>query len=107
MWMCMNTESPLKLLVYTENSLELEGDYSGGCHSGGMQISWMPIKGVSRIKNHNFKAKCRQAAIDIETLAIPISGSKDNTVVAMLDLVHMVMVLTNEVELNPINKLKQ
>ena len=61
----------------------------------------MPIKGTSRIQNHAFKEKARKDAIVIETLAIPCAGSQDNAYKAMMDMVHCVMVLTNDVSLNP------
>ena len=52
------------------------------------------------IDNHAFKLKARKDAIDIETLAIPCAGSQDNTFKCMMDMVHAVMVLTNDVSLN-------
>lgn len=93
-------KEPLKIKGITEDELLLEGDFSGGTHNV-CQSSWLPIKGTSRIFNHAFKLKARQDAIDIETLAIPCAGSQDNTYKAMMDMVHAVMVLTAEIELNP------
>lgn len=90
----------MKIVGIRENEVELEGDYSGGTH-GTIGKQWMPIKGVSRIYNHGYKAKVRQEAINIEILAIPCAGSKDNAYIAMMDMVHAVMVLTNDVSLNP------
>lgn len=84
----------------TEDKLLLEGDYSGGTNNV-VQRDWLPIKGTSRIYNHAFKCKVRKDAIDIETLAIPCSGSQDNTYKAMMHMVHAVMVLTSDVSLNP------
>ena len=90
----------LKIVGIREHELELEGDYSGGIHNVS-QKQWMPLKGVSRVYNHAFKLKARKDAIDIETLAIPCTGSQDNTFKAMMDMVNAVMVLTNDVTLNP------
>jgi hypothetical protein len=93
-------KEPLKVVGITEDKLLLEGDYSGGTHNV-CQRDWLPIKGTSRIHNHAFKLKARQDAITIETLAIPCAGGKDNAYKAMMDMVHAVMVLTNDVSLNP------
>ena len=93
-------KEPLKIKGITTNSLLLEGDYSGGTNNV-CQQDWLPIKGTSRIHNHAFKLRARQSAIDIETLAIPCAGSEDNTFKSMMNMVHCVMVLTNDVDLNP------
>ena len=93
-------KEPLKVVGITEDKLFLEGDYSGGTHSVCERI-WLPIKGTSRIYNYAYKLKARKEAIDIETLAIPCAGSQDNTYKAMMDMVDAVMVLTNDVSLNP------
>lgn len=93
-------KEPLKIVGILEDKLLLEGDYSGGTNNV-CQREWMPIKGTSRIYNHAFKLKARKDAIDIETLAIPCAGSQDNTFKCMMDMVHAVMVLTNDVSLNP------
>ena len=91
---------PLKVVGITEDKLLLEGDFSGGTHNV-VQRDWLPIKGTSRIKNHAFKLKARKDAITIGQLAIPCAGSQDNTYKAMMDMVHVVMVLTKDVSLNP------
>ena len=93
-------KEPLKIVGILEDKLLLEGDYSGGTNNV-CQRDWLPIKGTSRIYNHAFKLKARKDAIDIETLAIPCAGSQDNTFKCMMDMVHAVMVLTNDVSLNP------
>lgn len=93
-------KEPLKIVGIMEDKLLLEGDYSGGTHNVS-QREWLPIKGTSRIYNHSFKEKARRQAVDVETLAIPCAGSKDNAYKAMMDMVHCVMVLTNDVHLNP------
>jgi hypothetical protein len=90
----------LKVVGILEDKYLLEGDFSGGTH-GVTQRDWLPIKGTSRIYNHAFKEKVRQDANDITTLSIPCAGSQDNTYKAMMDMVHAVMVLTNDVSLNP------
>lgn len=95
-----NHKEPLKIIGITEDKLLLEGDYSGGT-SPLRQSGWLPIKGTSRVYNHDFKQRARQSAIDIETLAIPCAGSQDPTFRSMMDMVHCVMVLTNDVSLNP------
>jgi len=92
-------KEPLKVVGITEDKLLLEGDYSGGTHNV-CQCDWLPIKGISRIRNHAFKEKARKDAITIQTLAIPCAGSKDNTYKAMMDMVHAVIVLTTDVSLN-------
>ena len=46
------------------------------------------------------RKKMREDAIAIETLAIPCAGSQDNTFKCMMDMVHAVLVLTNDVSLN-------
>lgn len=91
---------PLKIVGITEDSLLLEGDFSGGTHNV-IQRSWMPIKGVSRIKNHAFKLKARKEAIDIATLAVPCADSKDTSFKCLLDMVRAVLELTTDVSLNP------
>ena len=93
-------KEPLKVVGVRETELELEGDYSGGTHNV-CQKQWMPIVGVSRIYNHAYKEKCRKEASDIEILAIPAFGCKDNAFVCIMALADMVMHLTAEIELNP------
>ena len=93
-------KEPLKIVGILEDKLLLEGDFSGGTHNV-IQRDWLPIKGTSRIYNHAFKLKARKDAIAIETLAIPCAGSQDNTFKCMMDMVNAVMVLTNDVSLNP------
>lgn len=84
-----------------ENEVELEGDYSGGTHNT-VGKQWMPIKGVSRIYNHKYKKQCRDEAMTITALAIPITDrNQDNMTKTMFDLLDMVYVLTNDVSLNP------
>lgn len=83
----------------TKIAVLLEGDFSGGTHNV-TQKDWMPIKGVSRVYNHRFKEEARKQASDIITLAIPCV-SDDPTFVAMMDMANAVMVLTNDVSLNP------
>jgi hypothetical protein len=90
---------PLKVVGITEDKLLLEGDYSGGTHNV-IQRDWLPIKGTSRVYNHTFKEKARKDAITIQTLTIPCAGSEDTTYKAMMLMVHDVMVLTSDVELN-------
>jgi hypothetical protein len=91
---------PLRVVGITEDKLLLEGDYSGGTHNV-CQRDWLPIKGASRIHNYAFKERARKQAIDIETLAIPCAGSKDNAYKSMMDMVHCVMVLTSDISMNP------
>ena len=93
-------KEPLKIVGILEDKLLLEGDFSGGTHNV-IQRDWLPIKGTSRIYNHAFKFKARKDAIAIETLDIPCAGSQDNTFKCMMDMVHTVMVLTDDVSLNP------
>ena len=90
----------MKITGLTKDTVELEGDYSGGTHNV-IQKSWYPIKGISRIYNHTYKEKVRKNAIDIETLAIPCAGSKDNAYISMMEMTNAVMVLTNDISLNP------
>ena len=90
----------LKVVGIKEDQLLLEGDYSGGTHNV-IQRDWLPIKGTSYVYNHAFKEKVRNEAITIETLAIPCAGSKDNTFIAMMDMVYAVKILTSDVSLNP------
>lgn len=93
-------KEPMKIVGLTEDKIHLEGDYSGGTHNV-CQRDWHPIKGTSLIQNHAFKERARKDAIAIQTLAIPCAGSQDNTFKAMMDMVHAVMILTNDVSLNP------
>ena len=95
-----NHKEPLKIVGIREYELELEGDYSGGTHNV-VQKQWMPIIGISRVYNHKYKRECRDLAISTEILAYPVNPNHDNMTKAMFDLLHMVLVLTNEVELNP------
>jgi recombinational DNA repair protein RecR len=93
-------QEPLKIVGIRETELELEGDYSGQYNV--IQKQWMPVKGVSRIYNHAYKLKCRNQAVTIEELAKPITDRKqDNMTSTMFDLLDMVMILTNDVSLNP------
>ena len=93
-------KEPLKIVGILEDKLLLEGDFSGGTHNV-IQRDWLPIKGTSRIYNHAFKLDARKAAKAIEALAIPCTGSQDNTFKDMMLMTHCVMVLTNDVLLNP------
>lgn len=93
-------KEPLKVVGILEDKLLLEGDFSGGTHNQ-IERDWLPIKGTSRIYNYAFKEKARKDAITIKTLAIPCAGCNDNTYKCMMDMVNTVMILTNEVELNP------
>jgi hypothetical protein len=91
----------LKVVGIRETELELEGDYSGGTH-GVVQKQWMPIKGVSRIRDHKYKKECRDTAVAIEELAKPITNRNQDTMTStMFDLLDMVFKLTNDVSLNP------
>ena len=93
-------KEPLKIVGILEDKLLLEGDFSGGTHNV-IQRDWFPIKGISRICNHMYKKECRESAIAISTLAIPINENHDNMTKTMFELLHMVLVLTSEIELNP------
>jgi hypothetical protein len=91
----------LKIVGIREYEVELEGDFSGGTH-GSVERCWLPAKGISRIYNHAYKLKCRQQAEAIQALAIPITDrNQDNMTKTMFDLNHMVMILTNDVSMNP------
>lgn len=90
----------LKVVGILEDKLLLEGDYSGGTHNVS-QRNWVSIKGTSRIYNHAFKEKARAHAINIKTLALPAARYQDNTFRSMMDMVHAVMQLTNDISLNP------
>jgi hypothetical protein len=61
----------------------------------------MPIKGVSRIRDHKYKKECRDAAVVIEELTKPVDRNHDNMTRTMFDLLDMVFKLTNDVSLNP------
>lgn len=94
-------KEPLTVKGIMENELYLEGDYSGGT-SNVKQAMWLPIKGTSVIKNYKFKKECRDEAIAIQDLVIPITDrNQDNMTKTMFDLLDMVLILTNEVALNP------
>ena len=52
--------------------------------------------------NRKYRAECRRYAIDVETLAIPITDrEQDDVTKTMFDLLHMVLVLTNDIETVP------
>lgn len=92
-----NHKEPLKILGVTEIQILLEGDYSGGTHNV-IQKSWMPLHGLSRIYNHSQKYQFRRMALDIEELAKPITDRKQSPELeAMFDLLHAVLVLTNDI----------
>lgn len=95
-----NHKEPLKIVGIRENELELEGDYSGGTHNVN-QKQWLPIEGVSRVYNHAYKKQCRDIARAVEILAYPVNPNHDTMTKTMFELLHIVFVLTNEVELNP------
>lgn len=90
----------MEIVGLRKDEVELEGDYSGGTNNV-TQKQWMPIKGVSRIYNHKYKRECRDSAVLIEALAIPVDRNHDTMTSTMFDLLHMVFVLTNDVDLNP------
>ena len=91
---------PLKIVGILEDKLLLEGDFSGGTNNV-CQRGWLPIKGVSRIENHAYKLRVRNDAITIQTLAMPVGRTDDNTFNAMMDMVDAVLCLTSDVLLNP------
>ena len=93
-------KEPLKIVGILEDKLLLEGDFSGGTHNV-TQRDWFPIKGTSRIYNHKYKKECRESAITIQTLAIPVDKNHDNMTKTMFDLLDMVLVLTSDITLNP------
>lgn len=93
-------KEPLKIVGIRENTLELEGDYSGGTNNI-IGKQWLPITGVSRVYNHKYKKECRELATSIEILSYPICPYRDNMTKTMHELIHRVFVLTKEVELNP------
>jgi len=91
----------MKIVGLRENLVELEGDYSGGTNKT-IGKQWFPVKGTSRVYNHAYKLKCRQEAVAIEELAKPITDRNQSPELsAMFDLLHMVLVLTTDVSLNP------
>lgn len=93
-------KEPLKIVGIREKEIELEGDYSGGTHNV-TQKQWMPIDGVSRVYNHKYKKECRDFASATEILAYPVDPNTDTMTKTMHLLLHMVFVLTGDVELNP------
>lgn len=93
-------KEPLRIVGIREHEIELEGDFSGGTHNV-VQKQWMPIKGVSRVYNHKYKKECREIATSVEILAYPVDPNRDNMTKTMHELLHRVLVLTGEVELNP------
>lgn len=92
----------LKVIGILEDKLLLEGDFSGGTHAV-KQSEWLPLKGTSRVKNHTFKLKARQEAIDIAIEVKPNTpkGSLDSTSENLIKMVNNVLALTRDVELNP------
>lgn len=90
----------LKIVGIRETELELEGDYSGGTHLV-VGKQWMPIKGVSRIRDHKYKKECRDFAVSVEEISKPVDKNHDNMTKTMFDLLDMVFKLTNDVSLNP------
>ena len=93
-------KEPLKIVGILEDELLLEGDFSGGTHNV-IQRDYLPIKGVSRVYNHKYKQECREAAIAINALAIPVDKNHDNMTKTMFDLLDMVLSLTSDITLNP------
>ena len=91
---------PLEIIGIRKTELELEGDFSGGTHNV-KQSDWLPIVGVSRIKDYSYKKYCRDSAIAIEELAKPVDRNKDEMTKTMFDLLNMVFKLTNDISLNP------
>jgi len=91
-----------KVTGVTLDSIELEGDYSGGTHRI-IQKQWNPLKGTSVVYNHAYKEECRKKALTIQALAIPVecAEKRSNTEEAMIELLSMVLVLTNDVAMNP------
>ena len=95
-----NHREPLKIVGLRESEIELEGDYSGGTNNI-IGKQWLSIKGVSRVYNHKYKKECRDIASAVEILAYPVNPQRDNMTKTMHELLHMVLVLTSDVELNP------
>lgn len=93
-------KEPLKIVGIRQSELELEGDYSGGTHNI-TQRCWMPLEGVSRVYNYKYKRECRDRAVLIQELNKPATdlsqGIKSQTI---LELLHMVFVLTTDITLN-------
>lgn len=53
----------------------------------------------TNINDIEFKKSARKQAIAILTLAIPCWDCKDPTYLSMMDMVHAVLVLTNDIEI--------
>jgi len=82
-------KEPLKIIGIKENELELEGDYSGGTHNV-IQSQWMPLKGVSLIRDYAYKVRCREEVLKLGTIE---SGN-------IIKLADMVLHFTRQVEYN-------
>ena len=93
---------PFKVTGVTLDSIELEGDYSGGTHQI-IQKQWKKLTGTSVVYNYRYKEECRKKALTIDALAIPLecAPKRSNAENAMLELKEMVLVLTNDVAMNP------
>lgn len=91
---------PLKIVGILEDKLLLEGDFSGGTHNV-IQCDLLPIKGTSRIYNHTYKLRAREDAIAILSSPMPPIENINDTFRSMINMAHIVTVLTNDVSLNP------
>lgn len=87
---------PFKVVGITEDTVELEGDFSG--MNNIIQRYVFPIKGVSRIYNYGLKLQFRAFATRARFIYKDLSDE------GRLDLVEemsrMIRVLTQDVELN-------
>lgn len=87
---------PFKVVGITEDTVELEGDFSG--MNNIIQRYVLPIKGVSRIYNYGLKLQFRAFATRAKFIYMDLNNE------GRLDLVEemsrMIRVLTQDVELN-------
>lgn len=87
---------PFKVVGITEDTVELEGDFSG--MNNIIQRYVFPIKGVSRIYNYGFKLQSRALANRARFIYMDLSDEGRFNLVE--EMSRMIRVLTQDVELN-------
>lgn len=87
---------PFKVVGITEDTVELEGDFSG--MNNIIQRYVFPIKGVSRIYNYGLKLQFRAFATRAKFIYMDLSDEGRFNLVE--EMSRMIRVLTQDVELN-------
>lgn len=95
-----NYREQLEIVQLREEEMEVEGDFSGGTHDI-IQRAWLPIDGTSLIYNYGNKIEFRNRAKEALRIANDTAWKEDDLWSGrILDLIKMVLHLTEDVYLN-------